>query len=84
MTVGTTCFDALVRAVDSQNVKQELFAKGYTHLIIQMGRGSYVPNKVFSNCVHSLLLFLVLSLGNRFLHLQIIFAYFLLVQIHKS
>nr|AFK37777.1 unknown [Lotus japonicus] len=45
VTVGTTCFDALVRAVDSQNVKQELFAKGYTHLIIQMGRGSYVPNK---------------------------------------
>ncbi|XP_057449964.1 uncharacterized protein LOC130741169 [Lotus japonicus] len=45
VTVGTTCFDALVRAVDSHNVKQDLFAKGYTHLIIQMGRGSYVPTK---------------------------------------
>nr|AFK33308.1 unknown [Lotus japonicus] len=45
VTVGTACFDALVRAVDSHNVKQDLFAKGYTHLIIQMGRGSYVPTK---------------------------------------
>ncbi|XP_061353487.1 uncharacterized protein LOC133298245 isoform X1 [Gastrolobium bilobum] len=45
VTVGTTCFDALVRAVGSQNVKQELVAKGYTHLLIQMGRGSYVPTK---------------------------------------
>lgn len=46
VTVGTTCFDALVRAVDSNNVKQALFAKGYTHLLIQMGRGSYLPTKV--------------------------------------
>ncbi|BAT81378.1 hypothetical protein LR48_Vigan07g087600 [Vigna angularis] len=45
VTVGTTCFDALVRAVDSNIVKQALFAKGYTHLFIQMGRGSYLPTK---------------------------------------
>ncbi|XP_004516873.1 uncharacterized protein [Cicer arietinum] len=45
VTVGTTCFDALVRAMDSENVKKELLAKGYTHLLIQMGRGSYVPTK---------------------------------------
>ncbi|XP_027924047.1 UDP-N-acetylglucosamine transferase subunit ALG13 homolog [Vigna unguiculata] len=45
VTVGTTCFDALVRAVDSNIVKQALFAKGYTHLLIQMGRGSYLPTK---------------------------------------
>ncbi|XP_027335807.1 UDP-N-acetylglucosamine transferase subunit ALG13 homolog [Abrus precatorius] len=45
VTVGTTCFDALVRAVDSNDVKQALFAKGYTHLLIQMGRGSYLPTK---------------------------------------
>ncbi|KAI4349999.1 hypothetical protein L6164_010532 [Bauhinia variegata] len=45
VTVGTTSFDSLVRAVDSQKVKQELVAKGYTHLLIQMGRGSYVPTK---------------------------------------
>ncbi|OWM85381.1 UDP-N-acetylglucosamine transferase subunit ALG13 homolog [Punica granatum] len=45
VTVGTTCFDALVRAVDQQEVKQGLLAKGYTHLIIQMGRGTYIPTK---------------------------------------
>ncbi|KAF8389488.1 hypothetical protein HHK36_026183 [Tetracentron sinense] len=45
VTVGTTCFDALVRAVDTQEVKQELSRKGYTHLLIQMGRGSYIPTK---------------------------------------
>ncbi|KAK2420898.1 N-acetylglucosaminyldiphosphodolichol N-acetylglucosaminyltransferase [Trifolium repens] len=45
VTVGTTSFDALVRAVDSENVKKELLVKGYTHLLIQMGRGSYVPTK---------------------------------------
>ncbi|KAH7543101.1 uncharacterized protein LOC107411984 [Ziziphus jujuba] len=45
VTVGTTCFDALVRAVDTQAVKEELFRRGYTHLLIQMGRGSYVPWK---------------------------------------
>ncbi|XP_043723347.1 UDP-N-acetylglucosamine transferase subunit ALG13 homolog [Telopea speciosissima] len=45
VTVGTTCFDALVRAVDSEEVKEELLKKGYTHLLIQMGHGSYVPTK---------------------------------------
>lgn len=51
VTVGTTCFDDLVRAVDSEYVKKELFAKGYTELLIQMGRGSYVPTKVVSNFI---------------------------------
>lgn len=46
VTVGTTLFDALVRAVDTKEVKQELFRKGYTHLLIQMGRGFYTPTKV--------------------------------------
>lgn len=46
VTVGTTCFDALVRAVDQQEVRQELLAKGYTHLLIQMGRGTFIPTKV--------------------------------------
>ncbi|GFZ02942.1 glycosyltransferase family protein 28 [Actinidia rufa] len=45
VTVGTTSFDALVRVVDTPEVKQELFSKGYTHLLIQMGRGSYIPTK---------------------------------------
>ncbi|KAK7815738.1 udp-n-acetylglucosamine transferase subunit alg13 like protein [Quercus suber] len=45
VTVGTTLFDALVRAVDSLEVKQELLKRGYTNLVIQMGRGSYTPTK---------------------------------------
>ncbi|XP_050221111.1 uncharacterized protein LOC126671388 [Mercurialis annua] len=45
VTVGTTLFDALVRAVDTNEVKQQLFKKGYTHLLIQIGRGSYIPIK---------------------------------------
>ncbi|KAI7747326.1 hypothetical protein M8C21_016552, partial [Ambrosia artemisiifolia] len=45
VTVGTTSFDSLVRVVDSDQVKEALSEKGYTHLVIQMGRGSYIPKK---------------------------------------
>lgn len=45
VTVGTTCFDALVGMVNTREVREELFRKGYTHLLIQMGRGSYIPTK---------------------------------------
>nr|XP_043621493.1 UDP-N-acetylglucosamine transferase subunit ALG13 homolog isoform X2 [Erigeron canadensis] len=45
VTVGTTSFDSLVKTVDTDQVKDALLKKGYTHLVIQMGRGSYVPNK---------------------------------------
>ncbi|PKA65822.1 beta-1,4-N-acetylglucosaminyltransferase [Apostasia shenzhenica] len=45
VTVGTTCFDALVKSVDSQRVKDELWRRGYTNLVIQIGRGSYIPSK---------------------------------------
>ncbi|CAN6571334.1 unnamed protein product [Malus baccata var. baccata] len=45
VTVGTTSFDALVRAVDTHEVKEELLKRGYTRLLIQMGRGSYIPTK---------------------------------------
>ncbi|KAK9078924.1 hypothetical protein SSX86_002983 [Deinandra increscens subsp. villosa] len=45
VTVGTTSFDSLVRTVDSDQVKEALLEKGYTHLVIQMGRGSYIPKK---------------------------------------
>jgi beta-1,4-N-acetylglucosaminyltransferase len=46
VTVGTTCFDALVMAVASPEVKKALLQKGYSNLVIQMGRGTYVPSKV--------------------------------------
>ncbi|XP_062186316.1 uncharacterized protein LOC133889851 [Phragmites australis] len=49
VTVGTTCFDALVKAVDSEEVKEALLQKGYTHLLIQMGKGTYIPSKVSGN-----------------------------------
>ncbi|XP_031101029.1 UDP-N-acetylglucosamine transferase subunit ALG13 homolog [Ipomoea triloba] len=45
VTVGTTCFDALVKTVDTAEVRKELFKKGYTDIIVQMGRGTYVPTK---------------------------------------
>ncbi|CAH9087471.1 unnamed protein product [Cuscuta epithymum] len=45
VTVGTTCFDALVKAVDSPQARNELFKKGFTDIIIQIGRGNYVPSK---------------------------------------
>ncbi|OAY69217.1 UDP-N-acetylglucosamine transferase subunit ALG [Ananas comosus] len=48
VTVGTTCFDALVEAVDSEKVKEALWRKGFTHLLIQMGRGTYIPSKVYT------------------------------------
>lgn len=46
VTVGTTSFDSLIKAIDSDEVREDLLKKGYTHLIIQMGRGLYVPSKV--------------------------------------
>jgi len=49
VTVGTTSFDALVKAVVSQNVKDELQKRGFTHLLIQMGRGIFFPTKVLLN-----------------------------------
>nr|GMD18247.1 UDP-N-acetylglucosamine transferase subunit ALG13 homolog [Ipomoea batatas] len=45
VTVGTTCFDALVKAVDTAEVRKELFKKSYTDIVVQMGRGTYVPTK---------------------------------------
>ncbi|CAL5017888.1 unnamed protein product [Urochloa decumbens] len=49
VTIGTTCFDALVKAVDSEEVKEALLNKGYTDLLIQMGRGTYMPSKASGN-----------------------------------
>ncbi|GMG99703.1 hypothetical protein Nepgr_001543 [Nepenthes gracilis] len=42
--LNTTLLDALVRAVDSPEFKEELYARGYSHLLIQIGRGSYIPS----------------------------------------
>ncbi|KAF5175310.1 glycosyltransferase family protein [Thalictrum thalictroides] len=47
VTVGTTSFDELVKAIDTREVKEELSRKGYTHILIQMGRGCFIPTKIF-------------------------------------
>lgn len=41
VTVGTTKFDALVKAVDRIDVAYTLVARGYTRLIIQKGAGKH-------------------------------------------
>lgn len=43
VTVGSTKFEALIRAVDTNDVAEALHRKGYTHLVIQKGTGSYLP-----------------------------------------
>ena len=48
VTVGTTSFDALVEAMDSEELIQTLIEKGYDSLTIQRGRGAYVPKHVVS------------------------------------
>ncbi|MCO5577003.1 hypothetical protein L7F22_030825 [Adiantum nelumboides] len=45
VTVGTTLFDALVRAVDKPECKAALACQGYSSLVFQIGRGSYLPSK---------------------------------------
>ena len=37
VTVGTTRFDALVNAFDSETLQQSLVSKGYNALVIQRG-----------------------------------------------
>eukprot|EP00775_Hariotina_reticulata_P011613 gene11613-11757_t len=46
VTVGTTKFEALIRAVDSPAFVAALAAKGYNQLIIQKGAGEYAPHQL--------------------------------------
>ena len=46
VTVGSTSFDELIRAVDSPSVAQLLRARGHTALTLQVGRGAYVPHNI--------------------------------------
>lgn len=43
VTVGTTLFDALVREASSQPCRQVLADFGYSSLVIQRGKGSFIP-----------------------------------------
>lgn len=46
VTVGTTLFDALVREASSQPCRQVLADFGYSSLVIQRGKGSFIPVEV--------------------------------------
>mmetsp|Transcript_14940 Transcript_14940/g.26613 ORF Transcript_14940/g.26613 Transcript_14940/m.26613 type:complete len:106 (-) Transcript_14940:8-325(-) len=46
VTVGTTSFDALIEALDSQRVVESLRKRGYTSLTLQIGRGGYIPKNI--------------------------------------
>jgi len=43
VTVGTTEFDQLIKHVDTSQFRQSLSKLGYTHLLMQIGRGAHVP-----------------------------------------
>ncbi|KAK2076779.1 hypothetical protein QBZ16_005005 [Prototheca wickerhamii] len=40
VTVGTTRFDALIEAMDTQEVADVLVARGFTHLVMQVGNAA--------------------------------------------
>ncbi|KAK5616816.1 hypothetical protein CRENBAI_018295 [Crenichthys baileyi] len=44
VTVGTTRFDELIESVTSSEVTQILKARGYGRLVLQVGRGTLVPD----------------------------------------
>ena len=43
MTVGTTLFDALVRAADTTAIHAALRTLGFTKMTMQIGQSAYVP-----------------------------------------
>ncbi|CAB1325415.1 unnamed protein product [Coregonus sp. 'balchen'] len=53
VTVGTTSFDDLIERVTSPEAVQELKARGYQHLVLQVGQGSILPD---SDSCHELTL----------------------------
>ena len=45
LTVGTTSFDELVSSIMKRNVLEALHNKGYESIIIQYGKGKFIPNE---------------------------------------
>ena len=45
LTVGTTSFDSLIEAVDTEAFLEVMRACGCQELVLQIGRGSYLPSK---------------------------------------
>ncbi|XP_038159907.1 UDP-N-acetylglucosamine transferase subunit ALG13 homolog [Cyprinodon tularosa] len=50
VTVGTTRFDELIESVTSPEVTRILKARGYERLVLQVGRGAFVPDA--DSCAH--------------------------------
>ncbi|CAI5652462.1 UDP-N-acetylglucosamine transferase subunit ALG13 homolog [Oreochromis niloticus] len=50
VTVGTTSFDELIESITSSEATQALKARGYEHLVLQVGRGSVFP--AADSCPH--------------------------------
>ncbi|KAL6480257.1 hypothetical protein MHYP_G00112900 [Metynnis hypsauchen] len=44
VTVGSTCFDDLIASMTSDEVVKALVDRGYTDVVLQVGRGSFVPD----------------------------------------
>ncbi|KAM9375371.1 UDP-N-acetylglucosamine transferase subunit ALG13 [Pholidichthys leucotaenia] len=53
VTVGTTSFDKLIETITSSEAVQALRARGYECLVLQVGRGSLLPDA--DSCPHILL-----------------------------
>ena len=45
VTVGTTEFSGLIKAVDGEHLHAELLKQGFSRLIVQYGRGAYRPSR---------------------------------------
>ncbi|RHY32456.1 hypothetical protein DYB32_002553, partial [Aphanomyces invadans] len=46
VTVGTTCFDEMIAAVDTDEVHAILKQKGYDEILFQIGRGTHEPRVI--------------------------------------
>ncbi|TDH65368.1 hypothetical protein CCR75_002991 [Bremia lactucae] len=53
VTVGTTKFDALIAALDTDACLSALVVRGYTSLRMQIGHGKYLPRATFPGLVLS-------------------------------
>mmetsp|Transcript_22394 Transcript_22394/g.62101 ORF Transcript_22394/g.62101 Transcript_22394/m.62101 type:complete len:181 (-) Transcript_22394:181-723(-) len=49
VTVGSTLFEALIKAVDSLGLADELVRRGYSTLVIQIGSGTHLPISLLPN-----------------------------------
>lgn len=54
VTVGTTLFDGLIQAVDSQDFQEMLISKEFQKLLVQIGKGKHVPKKQYREGVGDL------------------------------